>query len=410
MNNLLKYIGKIINNGYGMPYEYWLIILLSFFIFVFVTTKLAYKQSENSTNLRFYINIINLKLLIILFTITLFIIIFIFIFHYHYFFILEHYDLDFITIIALFSVFNIIFFYSFKSKIDKKFTNYTKLALNIQQKTEFSKQLVNSFNKIKLASFLLIIPFLLLLFQGIVKQKAEVSIIIDNSGSTDTYMHYAREYLSKATKNIIEDTKFYISYFPQNLIGNQQLKENTNDIVKESNYNNLISENLIFKSAKQASFSINNTIINSSQLGTPLTETIWANYLLSISNKKPLSTRILVLMTDGAGNLYNQNTKNTETQSLDIFNVLESKTGKSIYDYYNKIAVINIGKDNNIGLFKNIESDIIYDGHDEKSYEEALNTAVEDIQKRNWWFVSIISFITIITVLLTINVKLKHKF
>ena len=202
----------------------------------------------------------------------------------------EHYAPDFIVIILVLSIAFIIVLFKLDKGVKIKLPKYIKPPLSLEQKTKHGNHIRNKFEKSKWKIICLIFPFILLLFHSTFKQDAEVSILIDNSGSTDMLREYGQKQLAEAMGNVYENTKFNISYF--NTFNNdiqcqQARKSRQNDITQiciKDDYNVLLSENFYFNNSISASNFIIGNQIESSCLGTPLLECLWANYLFTQKN------------------------------------------------------------------------------------------------------------------------------
>jgi hypothetical protein len=425
MVSLFKYVKDLFNQGFGMSIEYWLIVLLLIFILIYIGIKIANTTNNNKEklgSLYFGITLSSLRILICIIGVSLLISVVSFIFFYQQYFVQKHYAPDFIVIILVLSIAFIIVLFKLNKGVKIKLPKYIKPPLSLEQKTIHGTYISNKFEKSKWKIICLIFPFVLLLFHSTVEQDAEVSILIDNSGSTDMYREYGRKYLAVAARNVYENTEFNISYFNtynddfqcQRAINS--LQKDVTIICDKDNFEDLSSKNFHFNNSISASNFIGGNQIASSCLGTPLLECLWANYLFTKqnSNFNENTIKILILLTDGQGNLYlpsNSDFPHVQvSDNFDVFEVPEKKSNISMDEYYDKISIVNIGENDGEALFLNFDYNNIYDGQDKESYKVALDLVTRDIQKRNWNFIYIISFFASVVVLSFLFIKLQPMY
>lgn len=420
MDKFVEYIKELYHNGFGAPVEYWLIVLLLLLLVLYIGVKLfniSKNKESNKGSLYFGICLTNIKLLCFTLGIILLSSIILFVFFYQDYFVKQHFALDFIILIFGLSLSIIITLFRLNKGVKTELPKYIKPSLSIIQKVQHGNYLSNTFEKSKWRVICIILPFTLLLLHFLVKPEAEVSILIDNSGSTNTYREYGKQNLAEAIEDVYDETKFNVSYFEtfENVnceTKNNSLFKDANKIVQTSEINNLSGENIHFNSSNESSVFFRNNNIEHSCLGTPLLETIWSNYLYSIqySSKKNNVIRILILLTDGEGNLYaptSENNSHTQVpDDFDIFDKTSLGNDLSMSDYYDEISIINIGNNEAEPFFNNYSSNI-YNGQDKDSYKQSLKSVTEHIQKRNWNFIFILASLSLIVIITSLSIKIR---
>lgn len=421
MNEFTEYIKELYQNGFGAPIEYWLITIMIIVLILAIVVKLfinSNNQENSKSSLYFRISLTNIKIISCLIGITLLSAIVLYIFFYQDYFVKQHFALDLIVLIFALTISFIIIIFRFYRGVRTKLPKYISPSISLNQKIKNVNYINKSFEKSKWSTICVIIPFSLLLFHSLIKPEAEISILIDNSGSTDMYIEYGKSHLAESIENIYDDTKFNISYFEtfddENICKTKfnTLFKDANKIVLTNNIEKLSGNNIHFNSSREASIFFKNNNIEHSCIGTPLLESLWSNYLSSIQNtsKNENVIKILILLTDGQGNLYIPSSKDyyhTEVpEGFDIFNETSSINNISMYEYYDEISIINIGENDEEGLFYNFQSQI-YDGQDEESYKKALKIVTKNIQKRNWNFIYILATFALIVIIIFMSIKIR---
>ncbi|PCJ82005.1 MAG: hypothetical protein COA49_03320 [Bacteroidetes bacterium] len=413
------YINDLSAIGFGLTIEAWVGIVLSFLLFNALFVNLTSKTINSQESLHFITSLQSIKLTSYLLFIVLLCANVVFIFFYQEFIVDENFALDLIVVIALISSTLLIKLFNHTKGRDN-INTFIRPQLSLIKKAQVTRLLISKFQKAKLFILVLLtLPFVVLLMQSITETKAEVSILIDNSGSTDESINESRNYLAQAMRTTVDNTTFNISYFP-NYNENQceryirKLKKDVNEVISELRHENLLGVNYHFSNTGAATSFIQNTPIETSCLGSPLIETIWANFLFT-TDKENLVTKdkkIFIIITDGAGNLYSETSPTKVPNGFDIFTIVETTSQQSMEDYYNDISIINIGDLYDQYLFEEIKQSSVelLDGYDKESYVNSLLYAIKNIQKRNWCFIYVISFIVILTCVLVFMSSINPKF
>jgi hypothetical protein len=235
-------------------------------------------------------------------------------------------------------------------EINRKFTNFK-----------------NSMLRYWLFTLLFAAPFLLLLISN--SDNHLISVVLDNSGSTSNYMEYEKAIFS----SILEETRtggdYVLSYFPYE----ERAYFNSFDtLTKQKTQSKLHTITEHYSDQRQFLNAFYQVMSSGS---SPIYEAIWQNYLMCKEIGGNHSSKKLILITDGADNLYwNQNSqKVTDRLYKNIFEI-KDKDGKTISEYFNEIVCISwTDESEGVYMFADCENSIqILDGTNQMSYYKSL--------------------------------------
>lgn len=233
------------------------------------------------------------------------------------------------------------------------------------------------FNLRKFYWLLLFIPFLILFLKP--NSKYLYSIVIDNSLSMENNLIYGVNSFGAALKYSPKDAKYVLSYLPQ--CENQldcfnkakNLKTNLTDISKVNFPDSLGSLSFVFDYAENVINSFNQNI-QISGISSPLSEMIWQNFITTKDIKENFTEKRLIVLTDGADNLYFQNDKKIPSIGKSILDE-KSKDGKSPREFYDKIFFINQGGEESSFLLGDCNSEVL-DGSNSSQYYKSVQTVM----------------------------------
>ncbi|NDP22171.1 MAG: hypothetical protein GZ091_13985 [Paludibacter sp.] len=225
------------------------------------------------------------------------------------------------------------------------------------------------FNRRKFYWLLTLLPFLLLLIAP--NTKYLYSIVIDNSLSMENNLIWSVNSFSESLSYSPKEAQYILSYFP--MCNNEadcirkaaRLKTNLKKISIVNNPDSLGTTTYSFDNSQNVINAIGQDI-QISGIGSPISEAIWQNFLTAKKSTTDFKEKRLIILTDGAENLYYQNQK--EVQKIGG-SILDSKSKDKISprEFYDKIFFVNQGGDPSMYLFGESDSEIL-DGSDASSY------------------------------------------
>lgn len=408
MIDFFNYISQLIKNGFNMPFTFWISLLFIFSSLFFISIRIKNRKNSDYLSLRYYVYSRFFMILIALYVIFLIAILWIYVYDYQYFFAENDFSLDIIVFVLLFSFLIVSLTIHLKINYKSNPLSFILKPISIKEKNIRLISLKRRFSKTKLLVIFLIIPFSILLLEFLQINKASVSIVIDNSGSTNSFIDYGRNGLSQAISSVYPNTLFNISFFKSiddySTSLSDEYKLSVDKIINESDYTSLNCENLNFMNTNSAKAFISDFALPE-ETGSPIIETMWANFLLTIENcaNSPNMIKILIVMTDGKDLLY------SEKEDISDFNILEvnqNSISQNIKEYFDKIIFINIGGDKDEYLFENIDNSLIYNGNDKQSYSKALTHALININNKNWNFILLLSGLIVLSILSILFIKI----
>lgn len=266
------------------------------------------------------------------------------------------------------------------------------------------------FNRRKFYWLLTLLPFMILFIQP--NTKYLYSIVIDNSGSMDEYLTYGVNSFGSALSYSPKGAEYILSYLPicndtlDCMHKAEKLKSNLTELVKISNPDDLGTLTYSYDNSQNVINTISQDI-SISGIGSPISEAIWQNYLTAKKTINNFKEKRMIILTDGADNLYYQNNKVISKIGKSILNA-KTKDGISPLDFYDKVFFINEGGDPSLYLFADADVEIL-DGSNQSQYYKSVQS-VMSLLSFDLIFVYISLFLVSITliVILLINPRITN--
>jgi hypothetical protein len=229
--------------------------------------------------------------------------------------------------------------------------------------TNFKKYML----KLLLFTLFFVAPFLLLLIPN--SDNHLISVVLDNSGSTSEYMEYEKAAFSSVLEETRRDGDYVLSYFPE---GEREYLNSLDSLTKQNIASKLHTITEHYPDQQQFLNAFQQVLSSGS---SPIYEAIWQNYLRCKELGNNYSSKKLILITDGADNLYwNINTQKVSNKlNKDVFQI-KDKDGQSISDYFEEIFCISwTNETEGLYMFADCENSMqILDGTNEMSYYQSL--------------------------------------
>ncbi len=249
--------------------------------------------------------------------------------------------------------------------------------LSSRHRHEVLFSLKKKFNLRKIYWILAITPFIILFLKP--SSKYLYSIVVDNSASMENNLAWGVNSFSGALSYSPKEAQYVLSYLPlcndeaDCLNKAKKLKTTLGEISKVNKPDSLGSLTFVFDRSENVINAINQDI-QISGISSPLSEMIWQNYLTTREIPEGFSEKRLIILTDGADNLYFPNEKGIPSIGKSILDS-KSKDGSSPRDFYDKIFFINQGGDESIFLFGDSDVEIL-NGSNSSEYYKSVQTVM----------------------------------
>ena len=396
-------IKKYSANLFQEPVEilYLLISIAVLYLVYVLVLKLFLKKEKPNWR------ILYLLVIVPIFLLFSFLIVAIYLWCFTKFFSENPFQLTFLIIELVFLItsFSAFFILSKKFKF-KELYKITGIPISTFEVNLFYSKFKKYFKILKLWFLLPIFSFIILFFCK--DPNTLLSIVFDNSTSMGDEFHDQTRAISNTLNYINSNTDIVISYFPicddcSELQDN--LKNNIDDIISETDYDNLLGESEIFFDKNSAIRFIRSDELELSNIGSPLAETIWGNFLYTVSETKAKTykNKHLIVISDGDGFILGK-------ESLINFNIFEQNTEEAqLDDYFNKITLISLSQNGNNNFFNNALEHEFYDGSNLTNYKKALNEITKNY-KKDWHFIFWLAFLYLIFVIPALLINPKKLF
>lgn len=385
--------------------SYSIVLLLSFlllfYIFPTVFFKLYNKNDINIVFRRRFSKILSyLFLIIILLTLTLYNII-------KKNIILENNLQALILILFIILFISVIYLVkklinSIKNK-DVELLSIQNGPISLNSKVSSLKKLVRSLN------FYVLLTLLPYLFLFLGKDIYTYGIIIDNSPSMSNKLDELQFQLLKIAKMLPADSKFVITTIP---ICNPQIedcskfnpKTNINDIISIKDINELSPVSEVFQSKRELLLYLENTKFESSNIGSPLLESIWQNYNVSKADgSNPIR---LLMFTDGEDNLYSNSVGFKKPNSC-IFETINQNSNE-LNIGYDKVSIVHFNGFGGERFYDNCSNIQILEGNDTNSLISNTKLFFNDVIT-DWYFIYILLILHFILLLIFFIIGYENR-
>ena len=266
----------------------------------------------------------------------------------------------------------------------------------------------NSFKKRKMYFVIVFIPFLLLLFRP--TSFNLYSIVFDNSGSMDVQNDNSKIALNSIIYNLNNNSNYIISQIPfckgekgclQHI---SSVKKDLNSIVHVGENDQLVATTNFFETKKEFSEYINSSSLSITEASSPIYECIWDNFRKSVNlnNKHVYKKRTLIVLTDGADNLYAP----PEDRVIEPTNcIIDYSYGKiKLADFYDNIKFISYKGIDNGGIFKTCSQIEVLNGENLEELKKSIISQFDDVFIDKIFLITIF-FLLFISFLIIINLK-----
>lgn len=254
------------------------------------------------------------------------------------------------------------------------------------------------FYKSAMFSLLLLLPFLILFVKS--RQNTLVSFVIDNSKSMQEQLDLLVTGLTEIAPSIQENIDYVITHIPE--------CEDCDDYNANVNFSveQIISKESDRLNAENATFSdINEALsylegIQLTNLGSPLFDCIWSNYLncKDETSSKDYQKKVLLVFSDGEDNLYSDHAE-VKTPKNCFFDMENGQ----ITTFFDQVSFISYKGMGGKRLFDACGDIPLYDGNESASIVKALSKELQNYML-DWslvYFMLIITLLTVLTVLTT---------
>lgn len=266
---------------------------------------------------------------------------------------------------------------------------------------EKAKQIhVSGFYKRSIFTLLLILPFLSLFMKP--RQSTLVSLVIDNSMSMQEQLDFLVAGLTEIAPTIQENIDYVITHIPE--------CENCDDYGRKVNLSveQIVSKERKALNAEHATFSdINEALsylddIHLTNLGSPLFDCIWSNYLMcqEESERKNYQKKVLLVFSDGEDNLFSDNAE-VKTPSKCFFDLSDGQ----MKSFFNQISFVSYKGMGGMRLFDACGDIPIYDGNESASIVKALSKELRNYIL-DWSLIYFLMGITILTILIVLTTRI----
>lgn len=266
---------------------------------------------------------------------------------------------------------------------------------------EKAKQIhVSGFYKRSVFTLLLILPFLILFVKP--RQSTLVSLVIDNSKSMQEQLDFLVAGLTEIAPSIQENIDYVITYIPE-CEDCDQYSANVNlsveqIISKESE--GLNAENVTFSDINEALSYLEG--IQLTNLGSPLFDCIWSNYLTckDESGSKNYQKKVLLVFSDGEDNLFSDIVE-VKTPKNCFFDLADGQM-KSFFDQISFVSYQGMG---GTRLFDACGDIPLYDGNESASIVKALSKELRNYIL-DWSFIYFLMSITLLTIIIVLTTRI----
>lgn len=256
---------------------------------------------------------------------------------------------------------------------------------------------IGGFYKRSIYAFLLLLPFLILFVKP--RPNILVSFVIDNSKSMQEQLNFLVAGLREIAPSIQDNIDYVITYIPECEdcdSYNSKVNLSVEQIITKKS-EDLNAENVAFSNMNEALSHLEG--IQFTNLGSPLFDCIWSNYLTckEEASSKNYQKKILLVFSDGEDNLFSENVAVMPPNNC--FFYLEGGQMKSFFDQISFISYQGMG---GTRLFDACGDIPLYDGNESSNIVKALSKELRN-HILDWSFIyflmsiSILSLIVILT-------------
>jgi hypothetical protein len=243
--------------------------------------------------------------------------------------------------------------------------------------TKFKLFLLSRVQRMKYLFLIVFIPFMILLIKP--KDKILYSLVFDNSQSMENQLGFAKNVIKDLTGKLKDNSTFVLTTIPlcykesECLKLQNSSKRKLEKIISQKIQDSVIGSTFVAKNNNDLLEYIDGESLDISQIGSPIYECIWNNFIISTEENKnqSYSKKKLIIMTDGADNLYAKEFGFVRpSSSIFAFNLSNS----SMNDFYNEISIINyenLNTDQNL-ISQTCPEVTVMEGTDLLTFEKAF--------------------------------------
>ena len=259
---------------------------------------------------------------------------------------------------------------------------------------------IRGFYKRSVIALFLLLPFLILFVKP--RQSALVSLVIDNSMSMQEQLDFLVAGLTEIAPSIQENIDYVITYIPEcencddyNSKVNWSLEQITSKEIQDLN-----AKNVTFSGIKEALSYLEG--IQLTNLGSPLFDCIWSNYLMckDESGSKKYHKKVLLVFSDGEDNLFVDYVGVRAPKNC-IFDIYNGQM-KSFFDQISFVSYRGMG---GTRLFDACRDIPLYDGNESASIVKALNKELRNYIL-DWSFIYFLMFIAILSIIIVLTTRI----
>ena len=298
--------------------------------------------------------------------------------------------------------------HSFLKKIKSKSPVHIGFQSAPIQQNNLVLSLTSSLKKRKIYFIIVFLPFLLLLLRP--PNFNLYSIVFDNSGSMDVQNENAKIALNSIINNLNDNSNYIISQIPfckgengcLEYVGS--VKKDLNSIVQVGGNEQLVSTTNFFENKNEFSDYINSSSLSITEASSPIYECIWDNFRKSVklNNEHAYNKRSLIVLTDGADNLYAPVEYKFTAPTSCISNYSFNKTNLS--DFYDNIKFISYTGSDKGGIFNTCGQIEVLNGENLDELTKSITSQFDDVFIDKIFLVTIFSLL-FLSFLIILNLK-----
>lgn len=259
---------------------------------------------------------------------------------------------------------------------------------------------------IKRASYLLLLPLLLLLINP--SNKYLYAIIFDNSPSMDLQINLAKDYFNNAIALLKDNSVYVISNFPECVteenceVMQKKYARNIETIIA-ADRSKLVAETNILYTQKELRDYLQSDKLAISNCGSPIMEAIWQNFnnCIELTDANQYTKKKLLIFSDAEDNLFRKDLGFTTPKTC-IFDY--NKNNITINDFFDEISLIKYNGTSPINMTNLCSSINVYEGSDDYSIKQSVEEQIEDVIF-DQYFILIISMLLFFGILLIQTLK-----
>ena len=268
--------------------------------------------------------------------------------------------------------------------------------------------LTRSFKKMQIFFIIVFIPFLLLFLRP--PNFNLYSIVFDNSSSMDVQNENSKIALNSIITNLNNNSNYIISQIPfckgENgcLQYASALKKDLNSIVHVGENDQLVSTTNFFENKMDFSEYINSSSLSITDASSPIYECIWDNFRKSVklNNEHAYNKRSLIVLTDGADNLYAPVEYKYSAPTSCISNYNYAKINLS--EFYDNIKFISYTGIDKGGIFNTCSQIEILNGENLDQLTKSITAQFDDVFIDKIFLITIF-LLLVLSFLIILNLK-----